>query len=58
VNEAKETVVKVARVFQAQCHTPGCDWRGAVKNSYEAAGRDRVMHVEHHWQQQKDGGQP
>jgi hypothetical protein len=20
----------VARVFQAQCRVPGCDWRGAV----------------------------
>jgi hypothetical protein len=55
VIRAKDAVV--ARVFQAQCRRPGCDWRGAVKNSYEAANRDRTMHLDHH-RQQENGGQP
>lgn len=53
-SEDKGAVVVVARVFQAHCEVPGCGWRGAVKKSYEDAGRGRIMHLEHHWQQQKN----
>lgn len=56
VNRAQESAVKVTRVFQAQCHVPGCEFRGPAKNSYEAARWDRTLHLEHH-RQKENGGQ-
>lgn len=49
---AKDAVV--ARVFQAQCRVPHCDWRGNVKNSYEAANRDRTIHLGVHRQREEE----
>jgi hypothetical protein len=44
----RANAVAVARVFQAQCRLPGCDWRGDPKSSYEAANMQRTAHLDEH----------
>lgn len=46
--EVRANAVEVAKIFQARCKVPGCDWAGELLGSYQEANHDRQAHLEEH----------
>jgi hypothetical protein len=44
----RANAVEVAKIFQARCKLPGCDWSSELLGSYQEANGDRQAHLAEH----------
>lgn len=50
----KRSDVYVARIYQARCRVPGCDWAGELLGEITEANGDRTAHIEWHRQRERE----
>jgi hypothetical protein len=48
VDEVRAKDVQVAKLFQAQCLRPGCEWKGDLWHLFAEAGDERQDHLDEH----------
>lgn len=48
MNDIPAKAVCVVKMWRAECLVTGCDWKGELADSYQAANRERLAHLEDH----------